>query len=115
MRLQALAAAAQFHRARFSAQKTGVDPLTARAAEEKLAAERRDRQAALATPRERRKRLLGFPGRNHDLAAIGPQRRAVVLDERSRAARGQLLQHLDELRLARCPQAPGGKKASQQM
>ena len=48
-------------------------------------------------------------------AAIKAQLGAIVRNAGARAAGGELLQHLDELRLARCAQALGGEKRAQRL
>src|SRR5688500_2990016 len=98
MELQPLAAGARTHLEAPSLQVASRDALAA--PEAQLPAERRDLESALAFPRQRRERrgqrLVGS-----DLAAIDPQHLAAMREARSRAGRGELLQHLDELRLAR--------------
>src|SRR5688572_30553055 len=98
--LQPLAAGAQPDRERLG---IGGNAFAARAPEAQLAAERRDRKLRLALPRDRRERTRGAIG--DDPAAVDAQPRTVVLDERAASARRELLQHLDELGLARRAQA----------
>src|SRR5688572_14987468 len=98
MQLQPLAARAQPDLERIALEVARGDALAR--LEAQLPAELANLQALLALPchwseRDRGGRIL------NQAIAVNPKRLAVVLEPGAGAARGELLQHLDQLRLAR--------------
>src|SRR6185295_11048854 len=76
------------------------DAFAARLAKVQLASELGKLEARLAAPLLRRE-LGRQVGIDENLASIGTQGRAGMADLGARAARGELLQHLEQLRFAR--------------